>query len=278
MSKVMVWKSDADGKLFEDKAKYTKHLRKLAAERQAQRKIAAMEEERESFIVQMGQVESIAALNKFIKDNWKWFWANGAKHEFYRWDHGKAAPFHEYVDVSILSTQWVENLSNSHSCPRTAAYSISADSSAISVSLGGSGGTGGTSGAVNVTTGSKVNIATNGNNSSGLVAQSLAGKGGNGGAAISLAYASGSGSTPVSVAIGASGGGGGTDYVSYSYDVDLWAADFPVMYEALRRSQYVDRENARRQREWRYIGGKGSVPLITEIPEDWTVPDPLVSW
>ena len=33
MSQVLVWKSDADGKLFEDKIKYQKHLRKLAAQR-----------------------------------------------------------------------------------------------------------------------------------------------------------------------------------------------------------------------------------------------------
>lgn len=76
---------------------------------------------------------------------------------------------------------------------------------------------------------------------------------------------------------GGGGGGGGTDYISYSYDVSLWAADFPVMHEALRRSQYLERENSRRQREWRYLGGKGPVPSTTEIPEDWICPDPLVS-
>lgn len=253
MSKVMVWKSDADGKLFEDKAKYTKHLRKLAAERQAQRKIAAMEEERESFIVQMGQVESIAALNKFIKDNWKWFWANGAKHEFYRWDHGKAAPFHEYVDVSILSTQWVENLSNSHSCPRTGKTNWGGYESKNGVPRGYPGW----HGRINI----KVKPPMSGHKKDPYILQ-------------------GWGSSYFDRTIintGGGGGGVGTDIQSYSYDVDLWAADFPVMYEALRRSQYVDRENARRQREWLYIGGKGSVPLITEIPEDWVVPDPLVS-
>jgi hypothetical protein len=50
------------------------------------------------------------------------------------------------------------------------------------------------------------------------------------------------------------------------------------MYETLRRSQYLDRESARRAREWRYLGGKGSVPQITEIPEDWVVPDPLIEF
>ena len=39
MSQVLVWKSDVDGKLFEDKAKYQSHLRKLARHRNAQQKL-----------------------------------------------------------------------------------------------------------------------------------------------------------------------------------------------------------------------------------------------
>ena len=254
MSKVMVWKSDTDGKLFEDKANYTKHLRKLAAERQAQRKIEKMEAERESFIQQMGQVESISALNKFIKDNWSWFWANGAKHEHFRYSNRSALPIHEYVDVSIISTQWVENLSNSHSCPRTGKTNWGGYESKNGVPRGYPGW----HGRINI----KVKPPMSGHKKDPYMLQ-------------------GWGSSYFDRTIintGGGGGGVGTDIQSYSYDVNLWAADFPVMYEALRRSQYLDRENARRQREWRYLGGKGSVPQITEIPEDWVVPDPLVGW
>ena len=43
MSQVLVWKSDADGKLFEDKAKYQSHLRTLARHRNAQRKLQIAE-------------------------------------------------------------------------------------------------------------------------------------------------------------------------------------------------------------------------------------------
>jgi len=120
MSQVLVWKSDADGKLFEDKGKYTAHLRTLAAARRAEKKVEQMEAEREQFLDKMGQVKSLDELNQFIKDNWEWFWANGAKSGFYLWDRKGAAapPFHEFHSVFIHELKWSEKMSNSHSCPR----------------------------------------------------------------------------------------------------------------------------------------------------------------
>ena len=251
MPKVLVWKSTQDGKLFEDKTKYTNHLRKLAGQRRSLRKVEQMEAERESFLVQMGQVESISALNKFIKDNWKWFWANGAKNDFYRFDQRTSAPFHEYVDVSIIDVRWNENLSNSHNCPRTGETNWGGYQSKDGVPRGYPGW----SGRINI----RVNPPMTSHKKNPYM---LDGWG--------SAYFD-----RTIICTGTGGGGSGNDCKSYSYDVNLWAADFPVMYEEYRRGQYVDRENARRQREWKYLGGKSAVPLITEIPDDWVVPDPV---
>lgn len=118
MSQVLVWKSDADGKLFEDKAKYTKHLRGLANQRAHTRKIAKMDADREAFIVRMGAtVTSIAELEEFITDNWEWFFANGMKHALWTGDP-KPKNKHTLVKIRFENMRWSDSLSNTHSCPR----------------------------------------------------------------------------------------------------------------------------------------------------------------
>ena len=79
----------------------------------------------------------------------------------------------------------------------------------VSFGLGGFGGTGGDSGVVNSTV--KANILTEGSESHGVVAQSLAGGGGNGGLNVSggLSYSSQQSSSVASIGIGGFGGGGG---------------------------------------------------------------------
>jgi hypothetical protein len=81
---------------------------------------------------------------------------------------------------------------------------------------------------------------------------------------------------------GSGGGGGqrdkdGVKYISYAYDVTLWAADFPVMYEALRKDQWIQNENNERMHVWRQLGGKGLTQSVTEadMPNDWVLSDPL---
>jgi len=253
---IMVWKSDADGKLFEDKKKYQLHLRKLAGARRAEKKVKQMEAEREQFLEKMGQVESIDALNRFIKDNWNWFWANGAQHDFYRWpQQGKAAPFHEYYDVSIIEAYWKESLSNSHSCPRSGVQNFDTRSD---YNKGKPTSYPGWQARINI----KVRPPMSKHKKDPYMHD-------------------GWGSSYFENTIintGSGGGGGGKDYKSYSYDCKLWAADFPVMYELHRRAEWIEKENSRRAREWRYLGGKGPVPQITEIPADWVCPDPLIEF
>ncbi|MBR9824543.1 MAG: hypothetical protein GYB36_01925 [Alphaproteobacteria bacterium] len=79
---------------------------------------------------------------------------------------------------------------------------------AFSVAVGGSGGDGGQGGTVNMNSGGA--IRTEGNFSTGLVAQSVGGGGGNGGFTVSIAAAAGGGiGASVGVGVGGSGGGGG---------------------------------------------------------------------
>ena len=76
------------------------------------------------------------------------------------------------------------------------------------VSLGGSGGTGGTGDRVGVTNNGQITTA--GDNSVGILAQSVGGGGGNGGFALSGALTGGDRSVSVGVSLGGDGGTGGT--------------------------------------------------------------------
>jgi hypothetical protein len=59
--------------------------------------------------------------------------------------------------------------------------------------------------------------------------------------------------------------------------VKLFAADFPVMYEAVRKDQWIHAENQERMFVWRSLGGKGLTQSVTEedIPSDFAMSDPL---
>ena len=261
MSIIQAYKSDQDGKIFEDKKKYQLHLRKLASARLAEKKVEQMEAQRKQFLVNMGQVKSLAELNQFIKDNWKWFWANGAQREFYMWgsNKGKTPNFHEYHDVSILDLYWKEDLSNSHSCPRGGVQNFD---TRADYNKGKPNSYPGWQARINI----KVKPPMSKHKKDPYMHD-------------------GWGSSyfdRTTICTGSGGGGGhhdkdGIKYVSYSYDIKLWAADFPVMYEALRKEQWIQAENQERMYVWRQLGGKGLTPSVTEadIPIDFAMSDPL---
>jgi len=261
MSIIQAYKSDADGKIFEDKKKYQSHLRKLASARLAEKKVEQMEAEREQFLIKMGQVGSIAELNQFIKDNWKWFWANGAKHNFYKWSRNKgvAADFHEYHDVVVIESYWKEDLSNSHSSPRNGVQNFDPRSD---YNKGKPTSYPGWGARINIKV--KPPMSTHKKNPY-------------------MHDGWGSDYFDHTIINTGSGGGGGTydkdgaKYVSYSYDCKLWAADFPAMYEAKRKDEWIQKENQERMYVWRQLGGKGLPPSVTEadIPSDFAMSDPL---
>lgn len=82
MSQVLAWKSDTDGKLFEDKQKYIKHLKKLAADRLCKKAIQRAQETKEEFLKKMQAVNTVEELEKFIADNSRWFVANAMGYEW----------------------------------------------------------------------------------------------------------------------------------------------------------------------------------------------------
>ena len=117
MSQILVWKSDADGKLFEDKTKYQLHLRKLAAVRNSERKAAKAAADFDAFLTKMGNtVTSIVELEKFITENFNQFFYNGMKHALWKCDR-KPTIAHKMAKIKI-DVQWNDHVSNSHSCPR----------------------------------------------------------------------------------------------------------------------------------------------------------------
>jgi hypothetical protein len=127
MSQVLVWKSDADGKLFEDKLKYQSHLRTLARHRNAQRKLQIAESAKDAAWAELYKREqSIDDWCQMVIDNQHLFWAEAAAGDPYDWEcvgkkrgRGKNA---QVVPVPRLlkithSLRWSDHVSNSHACP-----------------------------------------------------------------------------------------------------------------------------------------------------------------
>jgi hypothetical protein len=239
MSQVLVWKSDADGKLFEDKAKYTKHLRKLGADRAQVRRLEKRAADREVFLDTMGQVGSFDELQQFIVNNWSFFRDNMIQHNNWRKRNQYAKKDDQLISLTLSSLTFIKELSNSHSSPRKG---ISNFDSRHERNRGKPTGYAGWRGRISY----------------------------------SVTSSSGFGSdyfkdTPI-----CTGSGGGGDE-RLSYDLSLWAADFPVMWEKHCRDTWVMLENQERQHVWRAVGGKGLAIPATEadIPSDWVLPDPL---
>lgn len=252
MSIIQAYKSDADGKIFEDKKKYQAHLRKLAAVRRLAAKQKKLEQEFDAIMNTMGQVKSIDELTQFIKDNWQLFWHNGSKHQLWRMDKNKTPEFHEYVDVSLDGMCWGEKVSNSHSRPRGGVenWDTRAD-----YNKGKPTGYSGWTGRITI----KVKPPMYKYKGKEYMEDGWGGDYFNN----------------TTINTGSGGGGNGDDCKQYSYSVKLFAADFPVMHEIVRKEQWIHRENERLQQIWRTLGGQTSAKVITDVPSDWVCPDPL---
>lgn len=128
MSQILVWKSDEDGKIFEDKAKYQKHLRKLATHRRAQRKLQIENDAADAVWAELYEREqSIEQWAQMVIDNQHLFWAEAAKGDPYDWERvgkklgrGKNAsvmPAPVLLEFTELNLRWSDCVSNTHSCP-----------------------------------------------------------------------------------------------------------------------------------------------------------------
>ena len=127
MSQVLVWKSDADGKLFEDKVKYQTHIRKLARHRLEQKKLQISEAAKDAAWSELYEREqSLEDWMKMVIDNQHLFWAEAAAGDPYDWKNvgkklgrGRNAgnlpmPRVLYIEHDL---EWNKCVSNSHSCP-----------------------------------------------------------------------------------------------------------------------------------------------------------------
>jgi len=117
MSVITAYKCDTTGKLFEDKAKYQKHIRKVACERRNQRKIDAahkteMQWWHDNFY---NRVKSLAQLQAAILHHSDVFAARGVKNYYSGIrDKLKPAPIIKFKEFGV---RYSELVSNSHRCP-----------------------------------------------------------------------------------------------------------------------------------------------------------------
>jgi hypothetical protein len=127
MSIITAYKSDADGKIFEDKSKYQAHLRTLARHRNAQRKLQIAEAAKDIAWAELYEREqSIDDWCQMVIDNQHLFWAEAAAGDPRDWDcvgkksgRGKNAlvvPTPRLLKITHSLT-WSNSVSNSHSCP-----------------------------------------------------------------------------------------------------------------------------------------------------------------
>lgn len=128
MSQITVWKCDQTGKLFEDKTKYSNHLRKLARERNTKRQLMVAEAVADQKWNELYECEqTIEQWKLMVLGNQDMFWAEAAKSDPYDWERvgklsgrGKNAvpcPVPRLLEFTEFSVRWSPEVSNSHSCP-----------------------------------------------------------------------------------------------------------------------------------------------------------------
>ena len=127
MSIITAYKSDADGKIFEDKAKYTAHIRRLARHRLEQKKLQIAESVKDAAWAELYEREqSIDDWMQMVIDNQHLFWAEAAAGDPYDWQNvgkklgrGKNAGNMPIPRVLKITHQlrWNDSVSNSHDCP-----------------------------------------------------------------------------------------------------------------------------------------------------------------
>ena len=128
MSKITVWKCDQTGKLFEDKTKYSSHLRKLARERATKRKLQAEASVVDAWWAQAYEREmTIREFPQWVMDNQDHFWSEAARNRSWDWErvgrtHSRRrgavpCPIPRIVEFVKFDVSWCASVSNSHDCP-----------------------------------------------------------------------------------------------------------------------------------------------------------------
>jgi hypothetical protein len=118
MSVITAYKSDADGKIFEDKKKYQNHLRKLATARRYERKVYIDKEKKIAFLRNnfWEKVKSPAQLQAALLIHAEYFGLNGLAHEsFYGRKRPDGPPL--LKKFSTFDLRYNPQVSNTHDCP-----------------------------------------------------------------------------------------------------------------------------------------------------------------
>jgi hypothetical protein len=266
MSIITAYKSDADGKIFEDKSKYTAHLRKLARHRNEQRKLTIAEDAKDAAWAELYEREqSIDDWMQMVIDNQHLFWAEAAAGNRHDWERvgmklgrGKNAgnlPMPRVLKIKH-SLRWSDSVSNSHSCPVGGVTCWSSHEAKDGRPRGYPGWTGHIDWLVEWP-----------KEFDGIyIGSDLFSKG---------SFRSGRQRAHT----GTGGGGGGgfvKEFNTYcqhpGYDFRIFASDWLGLYRYEMRKQWLAKENADRLHNWRAIGGKGLPTAVTEVPADWAEP------
>lgn len=124
MAIITAYKSEADGKIFEDKKKYQNHLRKLARVRRERRRLEVEEGLKDQIWSELYQREqSIEQWAQMVIDNQDLFWAEAAAGDKHDWSIvGKTykkvvCPVPRLLEFTKFDMHWNDSVSNSHSCP-----------------------------------------------------------------------------------------------------------------------------------------------------------------
>ena len=121
---IICWKSETDGKIFEDKQKYQLHLRKLARHRLAQKKLMISEAAKDAAWAELYEREQgIEQWRDMVIANQDLFWAEAAAGDKHDWSIvGKTykkvvCPVPRLLEFTKFDMHWNDSVSNSHSCP-----------------------------------------------------------------------------------------------------------------------------------------------------------------
>lgn len=119
MSQVLVWKSDVDGKLFEDKEKYQKHLRKLATQRNLETKILVAKQNKVQFWADnfWNRVKSLEQLKHALLIHAEQLGLNGLDNYWFAGRRKSPTGPPIIKQFEEFSLRYSDSVSNTHNCP-----------------------------------------------------------------------------------------------------------------------------------------------------------------
>lgn len=235
MGLISVWESETDGKLFKDKQKYVSHLRKLAALKREEAKRVAYRKERDAFFANM------RATCKNMDEVLAFVKANWERFYLNGLTNDSRSIRRKAKGVPAL--EWIKMKEAAIYSDRVS-NSHAAPIGAITNWGGNNNGPRGYPGWT-----FRFDYQVEGGNATGCSSEAW---------------------TYTGINTGTGGCGG-----SYYYYCEIFAHDWPAMYEEEMRNAWIKKENDERQLAWRKIGGNpGQIPVVTkaDMPEDWVPP------